>query len=178
MRKSVFVKWRLKKHMNIHSSPDVQACHFFNNNKTCPYEDLGCMFAHMVSGMCKFGKFCNNRLCSFQHKHEHDIEKNFQCKECDKTLTTHNNLINHVETIHVRNESKIRDHLFPQKCPNCPKLIYCDSENERHYFEEYGACKYKKSTEYNNFNTKKKIIPQLWGPCDPVILLVICWLSL
>ena len=61
-------------------------------------------------------------------------------------LTTHDNLINHVETLHVRNESKIRDHLFPQKCPNCPKWIYCDSENERHYddFEEYGVCEYKK----------------------------------
>ena len=47
------------------------------------------------------------------------------------------------------NESRDRDHLFPQKCPNCPKWLYFNSENERLYddFDEYGECEYKKSTE-------------------------------
>ena len=84
-----------------------------NNNKKCPFEDIGCMFAHKVSGMCTFGKLCKTKLCSFQHKHEHEIETNFQCQECDKILTTHDNLIIHVDTIHIRGEDKIEIISFP-----------------------------------------------------------------
>ena len=77
--KTFVLKWRLEKHMSIHLSPDVQACHYFNNNKKCPFEDLGCMFAHNVSGKCKFGKLCKNKLCSFQHIQE--TSSDFHCQE-------------------------------------------------------------------------------------------------
>ena len=63
-----------------------------------------------------------------------------------KIVTTHDLLIDHVETIHVIKESMHRDHIFPQKCPNCPGWIYSDDENKDHYddFEEYGQCGYRK----------------------------------
>jgi hypothetical protein len=90
----VFVlKWRLKKHMSLHLSVDVQPCHYFTNNKTCPFEDLGCMFAHKVSGFCKFREHCKNELCSFQHRQVHGSETKYQCQECEEKLTTHDNLI-------------------------------------------------------------------------------------
>ena len=71
----------------------------------------------------------------------------FQCQECEKDLKTHDALIDHVETIHVIKDGMNRDHLFPQKCPNCPKWIYCDDQNESHYddFDEHGICEYRKS---------------------------------
>ena len=54
----------------------------------------------------------------------------------------------------MSNRKKIqRDHLFPQKCPNCPKWIYADCEMESHYddFDEYGQCEAqkKKATTLN-----------------------------
>ena len=67
----VFVlKWRLKKHMNLHSkekSHAVNHCHYFNNEKKCPFELLGCNFLHSVSKTCKFGPSCSKRMCSFRH---------------------------------------------------------------------------------------------------------------
>ena len=76
-------------------------------------------------------------------------------------LDSHGNLINHVEKIHVHNEGQNRDHLFPQKCPNCPKWIYHDDENEEHYddFEEFGRCEARKE--------KKSSPLRFRGPCDP-----------
>ena len=43
--KEFFLKWRLKKHEGIHSSPP-KACKYFVNKQECPYESIGCMFLH------------------------------------------------------------------------------------------------------------------------------------
>lgn len=146
--KTFVLKWRLSKHLQYHSSETKKKCHYFNNEKICPYEDIGCMFDHEMSEICKFGEFCANKLCSYKHKNiqrgnEKPIkESNYECQSCHKILTTHELLVSHVETIHVEQEQIQRDYLFPQKCPNCPKWIYADSENESHYddFEEFGQC--------------------------------------
>ena len=56
------LKWRLQKHANIHSiNNDVKKCHYFNNNKTCPFEENGCMFAHIKADTCKFLGFVMGR---------------------------------------------------------------------------------------------------------------------
>ena len=146
--KTFVLKWRLKKHMNIHTSSEIKSCHYYNNGKTCPYEEIGCMFAHKVSGLCKYKMHCRNKLCSFQHQSVSESQTEFPCQECEETLSDHDSLIEHVEIVHVTNGKMHRDHLFPQKCPNCPKWIYCDEENESHYddFEEYGRCEYRKTT--------------------------------
>ena len=70
----------------------------------------------------------------------------YECQNCDKVLKSHEKLISHVESIHVQQEQIQRDHLFPQKCPNCPKWIYADCEMESHYddFDEYGQCEAQK----------------------------------
>ena len=143
--KSFVLKWRLKKHLTIHSDQDIKGCHYFNNQKTCPFETLGCMFAHKLMGECKFKKKCNNKLCSYQH--ETGSESSLQCQQCEENMESHDALIDHVETLHVIKENMNRDHLFPQKCPNCPKWIYCDDQNESHYddFDEFGQCEYRKS---------------------------------
>ena len=65
--KTFILNWRFKKHQQSHSSETVKKCHYFNNNKECPYEKLGCMFDHVLAGACKFGIRCSNELCSFQH---------------------------------------------------------------------------------------------------------------
>ena len=42
------LEWRLKKHRNIHTeqATNMKFCHYYNNNKTCPFSDLGCIFRH------------------------------------------------------------------------------------------------------------------------------------
>ena len=65
--KTFVLKWRLLKHQENHKNPTWTKCHYFNNEKDCPYEEIGCMFAHEASEICKFGPMCSNKLCSYQH---------------------------------------------------------------------------------------------------------------
>ena len=62
-----FLQWRLKKHMSVHSDDKTRKCHFFNNDKPCPYQKLGCKFLHVKAGMCEFKDNCAREKCQFQH---------------------------------------------------------------------------------------------------------------
>ena len=75
------LKWRLNKHQDMHSNSITKKCHYFNNDKPCPYEKIGCMFNHVVSEKCIFGKKCLNNLCSYQHKNEIDDSQDALEKE-------------------------------------------------------------------------------------------------
>ena len=55
----------------------MKHCHYFNNDKVCPYEEIGCMFRHEKSEPCKYKEFCKNKLCPFQH--------NLRTESIDKT---------------------------------------------------------------------------------------------
>ena len=57
----VFVsKWRLNKHMKVHTKECVKFSHYYNNDKLCPFDEHGCKFLHKVSQNCELGKRCKN----------------------------------------------------------------------------------------------------------------------
>ena len=70
-------------HIRIHSNKPPRHCHYFNNGKICPFEELGCKFLHVLSTKCKFDKLCHKTMCSYKHSeegttvtdHEHSDEK-------------------------------------------------------------------------------------------------------
>ena len=68
--KAFTLKWRLEKHMNLHTSKNVKPCHYFNNKKECPFEEYGCKFQHIVSKKCHFDHRCQKRLCPYKHSKE------------------------------------------------------------------------------------------------------------
>ena len=70
--KKFVLRWRMEKHRINHTDQNMKKCHYFNNGKVCPFEDIGCMFAHVISGDCKFGNACRNKLCSFRHTFENE----------------------------------------------------------------------------------------------------------
>ena len=65
--KTFYLEWRLKQHMKAHGSSSFKFCHYFNNYRTCPYEEIGCMFNHQHSSQCKYKENCSNKLCQFKH---------------------------------------------------------------------------------------------------------------
>ena len=65
--KEFYLKWRFSQHMKTHKSPKVKHCHYFNNNKVCPYEEVGCKFQHKKSSEFRNRNNCKTRLCAFQH---------------------------------------------------------------------------------------------------------------
>jgi hypothetical protein len=56
--------------MRLHTDKNVLHCHYFNNNKNCPFEEHGCKFIHAVSENCVFGESCRRRLCPCRHPEE------------------------------------------------------------------------------------------------------------
>ena len=65
--KTFYLKWRLEKHKKAHDLVDIKFCHYFNNSKHCPYDEVGCMFRHDKSQECKFQKECRFKLCQYMH---------------------------------------------------------------------------------------------------------------
>ena len=43
-------------------------CHYFNNDKRCPFSEIGCKFKHEISHECFHGKECAFSLCQYRHK--------------------------------------------------------------------------------------------------------------
>ena len=66
--KGFILKWRLKKHMRLHAETNIKTCHYFNNNRNCPYEKRGCKFRHSVSKICELMSKCTRSLCPYRHE--------------------------------------------------------------------------------------------------------------
>ena len=69
------LRWRLEKHESAHDLKNVKFCHYFNDEKLCPYEEVGCMFQHRESERCRYNHYCKNKLCQFQHENEVEVKK-------------------------------------------------------------------------------------------------------
>ena len=54
------------KHIKISHENMKLYCHYFNNEKVCPFDEE-CVFLHEDSGICKYGAACERDLCMFQH---------------------------------------------------------------------------------------------------------------
>ena len=116
--KDFFLEWRRNMHMKVHTD-GVKYCHFYNNNKQCPYEDLGCMFLHITAEQCTFQN-CKNQLCQFRHdklienvdeKNDEEVDKDYndveeepinknQCHLCMNQMDSEDKLWNHIDMNH------------------------------------------------------------------------------
>ena len=57
----------LEKHVSaVHGQMKI-FCHYFNNEKECPFEGR-CIFSHEESPECKFGQHCERMMCMFVHE--------------------------------------------------------------------------------------------------------------
>ena len=65
--KSFVTNWRLQKHIQLHTEQYVKPCHYFNNGRKCPFEELGCKFLHVVSKFCTSRQKCQRHLCPYRH---------------------------------------------------------------------------------------------------------------
>ena len=57
----------LERHVEaVHEDVELY-CHYFNNNKDCPFGDQ-CIFLHEESQNCKYGKACERTMCMYKHE--------------------------------------------------------------------------------------------------------------
>ena len=66
----------LEKHITaVHGEMKI-FCHYYNNNKECPFKSE-CIFSHSQSKECVYGNECERFYCMFRHEnHFHDTEEN------------------------------------------------------------------------------------------------------
>ena len=130
--KTFCMKWRLKKHQEAHDKTDLKFCHYFNNKKVCPYDDIGCMFKHAKSKKCKFEQSCKNMLCQFQHSSE-ELEKFTIINEKDASAnesedTTDNNVAQNFINDDEENDSDSE----PEECDTCDRIFKNNDDLNEH----------------------------------------------
>ena len=63
----------LEKHIEA-AHEDVELfCHYFNNDKDCPFEEE-CIYIHEESDNCKFANNCERKFCMFKHVNTEECE--------------------------------------------------------------------------------------------------------
>ena len=90
--KRFVLKWRMVKHQESHRDTGRKKCHYFNNRKTCPFDEIGCMFAHETSEVCRFDKICKNKLCPFQHTITEQEKQNNDKEKIETNVTEEFNI--------------------------------------------------------------------------------------
>ena len=63
------------KHVKVVHENVKLYCHYYNNNKQCPYKEE-CLFLHEASGKCKFGALCERTNCMFEHANDEENDAN------------------------------------------------------------------------------------------------------
>ena len=151
---------RLKIHKNIHQSKKpIRFCHYHNNDKYCPFEQLGCKFKHEYSEFCLFKDKCNRKLCQFRHKSkkgsEHDnkdsnvenvsmgqkISYNYSEANdifCDKYCADENEIhIHDTKTFKMYRGIDIQNHENVCRCMVCDFTSAFIDEHMEHYDEDH-----------------------------------------
>ena len=75
MIKSLTYENVLEKHVEAVHEDVTLYCHYYNNDKDCPFEDGdydGCIYLHEDSKPCLFGTGCERMLCMYKHKDKSD----------------------------------------------------------------------------------------------------------
>ena len=116
--KTFVLSWRLKKHQEIHTSNVTRFCHYYNNNKECPFEELGCMFLHQHSEMCKYDQACSKPLCSYKHPQSNSKENEkdqtfdevtdfkFECAYCNFKTDCYDLFMDHINNNHLESDNE------------------------------------------------------------------------
>ena len=133
--KAFVLKWRLDKHKDIHNKEvNIKHCHYYNNEKECPFENIGCMFRHTESKECKYRRSCKIKLC--QYKHPENKTERLPCEYCEFEANDKEELRSHKEKDHeykkyemmsVENQDEVNEiicsHLCWQGDHNCYELL-------------------------------------------------------
>ena len=110
-KKQFHLRWRLNKHRASHDEQS-KFCHYYNNDKNCPFEVLGCKFKHEPSDRCKFDKRCLFKLCQFQHskrKQANILNENNDTNDQNEKELDNEEIDNHETARNTGDNSHIED---------------------------------------------------------------------
>ena len=122
----------LQKHIKIAHEGTKLYCHFYNNEKNCPFE-ADCIFLHENSTKCRYGQLCERQNCMFKHRaNEETVDDNDEENLDDDDQSEANVL-----------------------CDNCEFLAHDELSLEVHYERKYSGyydcalCAFRAENEEN-----------------------------
>ena len=80
--------------MKIHTQEFVKFCHYYNNDKFCPFEELGCKFLHQVAQNYRHGITCKIWLCPRRHMDNGNDRDEGEVRDDEEQLSDNNGLVN------------------------------------------------------------------------------------
>ena len=128
------LEWRFKKHQASHDLKTLKKCHYFNNAKACPFEEIGCMFLHLLSPECIFNRMCRKKMCPYQHNNQDEIDNHESTNTGTVNMTnSRDNQIDNAgeaneEEIHVDSDSESDD----LECDMCGKIFANENDLAEH----------------------------------------------
>ena len=166
-----YMKWRLQKHMKQHDMTNVKYCHFYNNNKFCRFEELGCMFRHEDAPLCNRASLCRSKMCQFKHEfiqenpniiESFDMEthSDYQCDKCSFVSKT-------VANIEFHRSSK---HEVPNDINNLNNIEHIDDSGDAEEKDDSEHSDFEESDDDvnvpNNYNDTTRVYRCDYGLCD------------
>ena len=115
----------LEKHKEASHENVELYCHYFNNDKDCPFEDE-CIYLHEESDNCKYGKQCARKFCMFKHEdtNEEDECETDEDSDDDVDLGVNGIDLNKIKPV-LEKFKKVVEHFeelmgeFSLKCKHC-----------------------------------------------------------
>ena len=115
--------------MKIQTQEFVKFCHYYNNDKFCPFEELGCNFLHKVAQNCGLGKKCKIWLCPRQHLEKEmdnviDTDEK-QFKHGEEQFSVNDEHVNEKECDSFVTSTPRKENYQCQECVNQTKCTDC-----------------------------------------------------
>jgi hypothetical protein len=153
-----------KKHVLIQHENTKLYCHFYNNEKTCPFDDE-CIFLHEDSKFCKYDLVCERNFCMFKHRKIVETEKEDEIYDIETTSDSINvdeieeedgleNSVNDTVNRTFINHSQDNNSEKMFKCEICEFRALKKSDVNNHKTKIHNWC----PTCFSSFVTQERLI--------------------
>ena len=128
--KTFILEWRMLMHKKNHDNKWVKKCYYFNNNLVCPFEEMGCMFLHKNSVMCRFGEKCTKNLCPYRHRNIFQDKFGLDSRNISDEKKEENSLLNEsdkstLETFTFQTSTPKKREDQCEDCANKSECVEC-----------------------------------------------------
>ena len=142
-----------KKHVLIVHENTKLYCHFFNNDKTCPYDER-CVFLHEVSKFCRYGEMCERELCMYRHGKIQEISERMHSPSDHDNVIDVSDAISDSGDVEEETEHDLDEMNENEKTFNNPSQEN-KTPSENIYKYKCERCDFKAATK-NDFDSHKK----------------------
>ena len=110
--------------LNLHKATKKIRCHYYNNTKPCPFDEIGCMFLHEKSKLCKNADSCQMKLYQFKQIESMKNEMSIESMDNEMSTTVIDSTVNDSPECHVRPKGESKNSKIPRSSLLKSHLLY------------------------------------------------------